>query len=121
MQKICEIYNFVFCVIFLQFREIKIIFVKIILIFAKFEENLAEHEIKNFMKISQNYKNKVSKQPYAGLEWGGEAGQYSPSTFLALTQIAPYPIGLPFIPFSILSFIILWCGVRPHADEHCSK
>ena len=48
-------------------------------------------KIKNFMKISRNYKNEVSQQPYAGLELGGgEAGQYSPGASSALTQIVPY-------------------------------
>ena len=37
----------------------KEIFDIIILIFAKFEENVAKHEIKNFEKISQHYENKI--------------------------------------------------------------
>ena len=84
-----EIFNFVFFEIFLQFREINNYF-EIILIFAKFKENYAKHKIKNFVKILWNYKNQLSQQPYAGLEWGGEAGQYSPSASSALTQIVPY-------------------------------
>ena len=51
---------------------------KIILIFAKLEEIFATHEIKNFVKILWNYKNEVSQQPYAGLEWRGGGGPVQP-------------------------------------------
>ena len=70
-------FNFVFAKFSSNFAQLKIIlskfrgkqnFDKIILIFAKLEENFAKHEIKNFVKILRNYKNEVSQQPYAGLE-----------------------------------------------------
>ena len=62
-----------------------------------------KHKSKNFMKISRNYKNEVSQQPYAGLELGGgEAGQYSPGASSALTQIVPYLASLYTVFHSII-------------------
>ena len=61
-----EIFNFVFREIFLEFCKIKIYFR-----FAKLKENFAKHEIKNFVKISRNYKNEVLQQSYAGLTLDG--------------------------------------------------
>ena len=52
--------------IFLEFCKIKIYFR-----FAKLKENFAKHEIKNFVKISRNYKNEVLQQSYAGLTLDG--------------------------------------------------
>ena len=85
--------------IFLQFREIKNYFVKISQN-TKFCQNNFDfdYEIKNFVKISRNYKNEISQQPYAGVEWGGGGGgpvqctaiEYSPGASSALTQIVPY-------------------------------
>ena len=77
-------------------------FDKIIFIFEKFEENFAKHEIKNFLKISRNYKNEVLQQPYAGVKWRGEAGQYSPGASSALTQIVPYSASLYTVFHSVI-------------------
>ena len=63
--------------IFLQFRKIKNYFVKISqntkfcqnnLDFREILEKFRENEIKNFVKISRNYKNEILQQPYAGVE-----------------------------------------------------
>ena len=89
--------------IFLQFREIKNYFVKIsrntkfwqiILFFAKFEENFAKTKLKISWKFRKITQNEILQQPYAGVEWGGGAGQYSPGVSAALTQIVPYSASL---------------------------
>ena len=49
-QNFPEVFNFVFREIFLEFWEN-------LNYFAKLEENFAKHEIKKFVKNSQNYKN----------------------------------------------------------------
>ena len=63
--------------IFLQFREIKNYFGKISrntkfcqnnFDFRKIRGKFRENKIKNFVKISRNYKNEISQQPYAGVE-----------------------------------------------------
>ena len=58
-----------------------------------------KHEIKTLAKILRNYKNEVSQQPYAGVRTGVRGGRRA--------STALYLIWLPFIPFSILSIIIL--------------
>ena len=66
--------------IFLQFREIKNNFVKILqntkfcqnnFDFCEIQGKFRKNEIKNFEKISQNHKNEILQQPYAGVEFGG--------------------------------------------------
>ena len=75
--KFCEIFNFMFREIFLKFREIKNYCVKISrntkfcqnnFDFCEIRGKFRENEIKNFVEISQNYKNEISQQPYAGVE-----------------------------------------------------
>ena len=43
-------------------------FVKIIFDFREVRGKFRENEIKNFTKISRNYKNEILQQPYAGVE-----------------------------------------------------
>ena len=104
--------NFVVHEIFLQFH-------KIIFTFEKFEENFAKHEYKNFIKISRNYKNEVLQQPYAGVKWRGEAGQYSPGASSALTQIVPYSASL----YTVFHSVIYNSVVHPLLASHtlCEK
>ena len=47
---------------FTKFREI------FNFMFRKIRGKFRENEIKNFVKISRNYKNEISQQPYAGVE-----------------------------------------------------
>ena len=81
-------FNFVFQEIFLEFRKIQNYFVKIlrnskfwkiILNFAKFMENFAKHEIKNF----------AATLCMTGVRGEG-AGWYIPGATSALTQIVHY-------------------------------
>ena len=63
--------------IFLQFREIKNYFGKISqntkfcqnnFDFREIRGKFHENEIKNFVKISRNFKNQISQHSYAGVE-----------------------------------------------------
>ena len=81
-------------IILSKFRETQN-FDKIILFFAKFEENFAKKKLKITWKFREITQNEISQQPYAGVGWGGgESGQYSPGVSAALTQIVPYSASL---------------------------
>ena len=75
--KFCEIFDFMFREIFLQFREIKNYFGKISrntkfcqnnFDFREIRGKFRENKIKNIVKILRNYINKILQQPSAGVE-----------------------------------------------------
>ena len=75
--KFSKKFYFMFREIFYQFREIKNYSVKISRVkkfcqnnfnFREIRGKFRENENKNFVKISRNYKNEISQQPYAGVE-----------------------------------------------------
>ena len=133
-----EIFKFVFREIFLQFREIKDYFVKIsqstkfwqiILIFAKFDENFAKHEIKNFAKFQkQSFSATLCR---TGVR-GAEVGQYSPGASSPITQIVPYSASFYTVFHSVIYNSVVQtfecrqqsaddCLNQYPATEHCGQ
>ena len=80
-------------IILSKFRETQN-FDKIILFFAKFEENFAKTKLKISWKFREITQNEICSNPMQELGEGGESGQYSPGVSAALTQIVPYSASL---------------------------